>query len=139
MCFPVSAAASIIREPAVDVVVIGEGEQTIINLMNGLTASVKLKPCDDIGVCSPQVHPVDWQTYAHTRTVRVTPSVHETATHTFEIPAAGESRPTVHCRTYPPPGVPSAVMGLLESLWAPALRSGGLLPGSSARSCSTWS
>ena len=45
MCFPKPAAESIIREPVVDAVVMGEGDEVIVNLMRKITESGKPGSC----------------------------------------------------------------------------------------------
>lgn len=48
MCFPPPAVGSIIREPAVDAVVIGEGDEIIVNIMRNLASSGKPGPCPGV-------------------------------------------------------------------------------------------
>ena len=48
MCFPKPAAESIVREPVVDAVVMGEGDETIVNLMEKITELGKPGPCSGV-------------------------------------------------------------------------------------------
>jgi radical SAM superfamily enzyme YgiQ (UPF0313 family) len=48
MCFPKQAAESIIREPVVDAVVIGEGDKVIVNLMEKFAKTGKPGPCPGV-------------------------------------------------------------------------------------------
>ena len=48
MCFPKPAAEAVIREEAVDAVVIGEGDEVIVNIMRNIAGSGKPGPCPGI-------------------------------------------------------------------------------------------